>query len=74
MLTVESFEPLSSLARLQHLELFGIQPATGGLQPLFSLIGLESARISVMPEDDVQEFFERTGADDSISPEPAFAE
>jgi hypothetical protein len=74
VLEVESLQPLANLRRLRHLELFGVRPRKDGLLPLMNLDQLESARLSKLPDEEVKEFLEKTGAADAFNPEPDFDE
>ena len=73
VLSVHSLDPLSHLARLRHLELFGVRPTSGGLEPLLRLRALQSARFSRLPASEVSRFYSSAGVSDDFAPDAVFA-
>ena len=73
VLSVQTLEPLSHLVRLRHLQLFGVRPASGGLEPLLRLSSLRSARFSALPSSEVSWFYSSAGVSDDFAPDAVFA-
>ena len=73
VLSVHTLEPLSRLERLKHLQLFGVLPASGGLEPLLRLTALRSARFSKVSSSEVSRFYSSTGVSDDFAPDAVFA-
>lgn len=69
---VESLEPITRLPVLQHVELFGVQPANKSLEALVACPSLRTARFSRYPAKEVERFFAATHVTDAHGPEPVF--
>jgi hypothetical protein len=69
---VDSLGPISRLPNLKQLELFGVCPATLSLLELQRCSGLQSARFSQYPQNEVARFYRATGLADTFASEPAF--
>jgi hypothetical protein len=68
---VTSLEPLSTLDRLRHVELFGIVPPDRSLRPLERCSSLATVRVSHYPTAEVARFYAASGTLDSFAPESA---
>lgn len=73
VVTVASLRPIAESETLKHLELFGVCPANKKLQDLVMCKSLQSARFSQYPEDEVAEFYRKSGVKDCYNPEPEMA-
>lgn len=69
---LDSLEPLVNLARLRHIEMFGVRALDRSLAPLESCATLVSARFSKWPMHEVQRFFAQTGLPDEWAPNAWF--
>lgn len=67
---VESLQPLASLPRLKHLELFGVVPDDKKLDALRLCRALVSARFSGYRKEDVAAFYEVMAVSDEHAPRP----
>jgi hypothetical protein len=70
VIQIESLAPIARLARLEHLELFGVGPANGSLSALESLPGLRSVRVSKYPPAEVDRFRAVSAVSDEFAPAP----
>lgn len=70
--TILSLEPLASIPKLAHLELFGICPPNKSLLPLESCKCLETVRVSQYPRAEVARFYAKTGLANQFNPEPSY--
>ena len=68
---VRSLEPLAGLPDLAHVELFGVLPEDGLLQPLERCLALESVRVSRYRKSEVSRFYSVTELRDSFAPSPS---
>lgn len=67
---VRSLEPLAELPELVHVEMFGVLPEDGMLQPLERCPALESVRVSRYRKSEVNRFYRGTHLLDSFAPSP----
>lgn len=67
---VASLEPLATLDRLRHVELFGVVPPDRCLGPLERCRSLTAVRVSHYPKAEVARFYAATGTSSSFAPEP----
>jgi len=70
---VESLEPIASLPRLKHLELFGVCPVDENVEVLKRCTSLISARFSKYPTDKVERFYKDTGVVGDYAPPSSFS-
>lgn len=70
--TILSLEPLASIPKLAHLELFGLCPPDKSLLPLENCKCLQTARVSQYPRVEVARFYAKTGLANHFNPEPSF--
>lgn len=68
---VDSLVPIARLPRLKQLELFGVCPTDKSLRDLQLCPGLQSARFSQYPKDEVARFYRDTGLQDTFASEPS---
>lgn len=73
VLSVTSLRPLARLAKLKHIELFGVRPSTDGLSPLLKLGELRSARLSKFKKQESADLYSASGVSNEFAPEPIFA-
>jgi len=69
---VNSLTPVAKIASLRHLELFGVCPSDKSLSVLGKCIYLETARFSKYPKEEVDRFYNATGAQNQFNPKPSF--
>jgi hypothetical protein len=70
--TVQSLGPLAHLQALEHLELFGVVPADGSLEPLLSCRSLKTARFHLIPQPEVERYYALSHVANGYSPPPDF--
>jgi hypothetical protein len=66
---VDSLQPLSKLANLKYLELFGVVPKEVSLDSLTVFSGLQSARFSKYPKKITNAFYKHFKVSDDWAPE-----
>jgi hypothetical protein len=71
---VNSLAPLTGLGALKHLELFGVCPPDLSLAALHTCRGIETARFSQYPANEVAAFYLRTGAVNRFNPPSTFSD
>jgi hypothetical protein len=54
---VESLVPISKLRALKHLELFGVVPVDGSLEPLLACTSLQTARFNQIPRREIDRYY-----------------
>jgi hypothetical protein len=59
---VDSLLPISSLAKLENLELLGIVPLSGSLKDIYNLSSIKKARFSQYSIIEIDRFYANTGA------------
>lgn len=59
---IDSFKPLSGLARLDSLTLRGVRPAEHALRPLEAITSLRSVAVSHVPDFNIEDFARLAGA------------
>ena len=69
---VATLEPLASLPRLRHVELFGVVAADRSLAPIEGCPVLESLRVSKWPKPEIARFRRATRMSDDWAPRPWF--
>lgn len=69
---VASLAPVSRLAALRHIELFGVRPPDASLEPLERCRHLQSARVSQYPAAEVARFRKAVGVSDAFNPPASF--
>lgn len=72
VLEVLSLAPITQLANLQHLELFGVCPPERRLPIEMASGRLRTARFSNYPESEIQRFHESTGTENAGAPAPTY--
>ena len=70
---VESLEPVTRMAALKHLELFGVRPNDKSLAILEQCKSLQSARFSQYPKNEVERYYAASGVINKFNPEPSFS-
>lgn len=69
-LTVDSFEPLGELRRLENITLIGIRTPEQSLRPLERCGNLRAAWFGHLPKDEIARFHAATGCISASSPPP----
>ena len=72
--TVESLEPVAALPALRHLELFGVVPEAGSLDPLLPSTSLASVRVHGYPRAVRERCAAAPGFSDDWAPAPGTAD
>ncbi|GAB7128710.1 hypothetical protein JCM19000A_32180 [Silvimonas sp. JCM 19000] len=70
--TIDSLEPVAEMASLKHLELLGVCPPDKSLAALVRCTGLQTARFSQYPLDEVERFYSTTKAVNQFNPKSKF--
>jgi len=71
---VDSLKPICELKNLRHLELIGILPGNdNGINELYCLKYLKSARFEGFLKKDIEKYFEITGIEKNVFPNSSFA-
>lgn len=71
-LTVPTLEPLTKIASLKHLELFGVCASDKSLAVLEQCKNLQTARFSQYPKSEVNRYYAATRVKNAFNPEPIF--
>lgn len=72
VIEVDSLRPLAGLAKLRHVELFGVRPSDGSLRDLEGCPALQSVRVSKYPSAEVERFRSARRVTDAFAPKPWF--
>jgi hypothetical protein len=69
---VASLEPIATLKRLEHIQLFSVVPPDRSLASLEVLPSLTTARLQGFPRNEIVRFFQATGVEDAFAPRPDY--